>query len=232
MSDIKIDVRVYPIDEPKGTTKAFASIGSNDLIAIRGVRVVEGSKGLFTTMPQFKTKDDTYQDIAFPLTGDLRKQISAVVLNEFDRMMQLTPEQRSKESQNLSRADEKNIQDVSLDIRVYVLDKPDGNTKALASVSVDGLVAIRGVRVVESEKGAFVSMPQSKDSTGGYHDIAFPLNGDLRKAITKAVLDNYNSSEIAAEHKLANGLRDGAAKAAKHTAVQKDATRPRTGVRA
>ena len=83
------------------------------------------------------------------------------------------------------------MSDIKLDIRVYAVEEPKGNTVAFASVGVAGLVAIRGVRIVNSEKGLFVSMPQSRDSGGEWHDIAFPLSADLRKEITQAVLDEY-----------------------------------------
>ena len=83
MSDIKVESRVYPLIDPKGNTKAFASISINDVIAIRGLRVVEGSNGLFVSMPQSKNGSGEYQDIAFPLTVDLRNDISKSVLDEF-----------------------------------------------------------------------------------------------------------------------------------------------------
>ena len=30
MDNIKLDVRVYPLDEPQGSTRAFASVGIDD----------------------------------------------------------------------------------------------------------------------------------------------------------------------------------------------------------
>ena len=106
-------------------------------------------------------------------------------------------------------------------------------TTAPNSVGVDELAAIRGIRVVEGEKGLFVTMPQSKDSGGEYHDIAFPLNGDLRKEITRAVLSEYKAAEKTAERKpsLSEGLRDGAARAAEHIAAPREsAAKSRPGM--
>ena len=89
MSDIKLDVRVYPIDEPKGSTKAFASVAVEDLIAIRGIRVVEGSKGLFITMPQSQdAKTGEFHDIAFPVAKGLRGEISKTILDEYKTQLQ------------------------------------------------------------------------------------------------------------------------------------------------
>jgi DNA-binding cell septation regulator SpoVG len=84
------------------------------------------------------------------------------------------------------------------------------------------LVEIRGVRVVDGEKGLFVSMPQSKDKDDVYHDVAFPINGDLRKELTKAVLDKYENGDKSKDKSLADGLRHGAEKAAGHTAAPRE----------
>lgn len=225
MSDIKLDVRVYPIDEPKGNTLAFASIAMDDMVAIRGVRVVDSDKGPFVSMPQSKDKDGEYHDIAFPLNGDLRKEITGAVLSEYERTANLAPNQRGYDAPDMSAANNNLSKDVKLDVRVYPLDDPKGNTKAFASVAMDDMIAIRGIRVVEGEKGSFVAMPQSKDKDGEYHDIAFPLNGDLRKEISKAILDEYKATEKSVNRgkSLADGLRDGKEKAAAHTAAPRTA---------
>ena len=84
MINNKIDVRVYPIPDPQSNTKAFASVAIDDLIVIRGIRIVEGKKGLFVTMPQSQDKDKNYRDIAFPICGELRKAINKSVLELYD----------------------------------------------------------------------------------------------------------------------------------------------------
>jgi stage V sporulation protein G len=97
---------------------------------------------------------------------------------------------------------------IKLDIRVYPIDNPQGSTKAFASVGVEDLVAIRGIRVVSGEKGDFVAMPQSKDKDGSYHDIAFPINGELRKEMSKAILDMYGETVKDRDRSLGEQLRE------------------------
>jgi hypothetical protein len=65
-------------------------------------------------------------------------------------------------------------------------------------------------------------MPQSKDRDGKYHDIAFPINGDVRKEINRAVLAEYKGAEKSTDRKppLAENLRNGAAKAAEYNAAR------------
>jgi stage V sporulation protein G len=222
---MKLDVRVYPINEPKGNTLAFASVGVEDLAAIRGIRVVNGEKGLFVTMPQSKDKEDNYHDIAFPVNADLRREITKAVLAEYDRTAAIAPDQRGYETPDMSAANGKKVEDVKIDVRVYPIDEPKGNTKAFASIGIEDLVAIRGVRVVDGEKGMFVTMPQSKDKDGDYHDIAFPLNGDLRKEICKAILDEFKAVEKTADRKQSLGekLAEGAERAASYVAAPRAA---------
>ena len=223
MSENKLDIRVYPLDAPQGSTKAFASAAFDDTVAIRGIRVVESEKGLFVTMPQSRDrKTNEYHDTAFPVNGDLRREMNRAVLEEYDRISALAPDQRSYGKPDTEPANAKNAADVKIDIRVFPLNEPKGSTKAFANVTIDDTIAIRGVRVVESEKGLFAAMPQSQDRDGKYHDIAFPINGELRKAITKAVLDEYSGAEKTNCKSLADSLRQGAERAAENTAVSRD----------
>jgi len=197
MENTKLDVRVYPIDEPKGNTKAFASVSVNDMVAIRGVRVVEDKKGLFVTMPQsFDKKTEKYHDIAFPLSGDLRKEINKTVLDEHSRVSVLPPEQRGYDNPEPTTSDVTKMDNIKLDIRVYPLENQQGNTKAFATMSIEDLVAIRGIRVVEGADGLFVAMPQSQDRYLKYHDVAFPLTADLRKEISAGVLEKYSGEVL------------------------------------
>jgi stage V sporulation protein G len=218
MTNNSLDIRVYPIDEPKGSTLAFASIAIDDLAAIRGIRVVNSEKGLFVTMPQSQDNTGLYHDIAFPLNGGLRKEISAAVLEEFERQASLYPEQRGYVKPEQDAGSAKNAVDVRLDVKVFPISEPKGDTLAFASVGFDESVAIRGIRIVNSDKGQFVSMPQSKDKEGNYHDVAFPLSGDLRRAVSNAVLSEYRQQAAEKKQSIGDRLAEGAEQAAQHAA--------------
>ena len=224
MADTKLDVRVYPIDDPQGSTKAFASVALDDMVAIRGIRVIEGEKGLFVSMPQsFDKKEEKYHDIAFPLDSDVRKEVNKAVKEEYKRVASLPADQRGYDKPEAGDMNGLNIEEIKIDVKVFPLKDAPGNTKAFANVNIDDLVEIRGVRVVDSDKGLFVTMPQSQDKkSGDYHDVAFPINGDLRKQINKAVLDKYENGDKSKDKNLADGLKKGAEKAAEHTTTPKN----------
>ena len=80
------------------------------------------------------------------------------------------------------------------EVRVFPLSKKDSNLKAFASITLEDAVCITGIRIVEGKMGLFVSMPQSKDNDGEYHDIAFPITKEAREEIQDAVLDAYEDA--------------------------------------
>lgn len=78
--------------------------------------------------------------------------------------------------------------------RVYPLSNKDSNLKAFASITIDDAVCITGIRIIEGKNGVFMSMPQSKDNEGEYHDVAFPITKEAREEIQDAVLDAYDDA--------------------------------------
>ena len=77
--DIKVQ-RIVRLENGKGPLKAFADIIIDDLILIKGFRVVEGKHGLFVSVPQEQGKDHRWFDSVSILTSDLQKQISKVIV--------------------------------------------------------------------------------------------------------------------------------------------------------
>ena len=230
MTNNNLDIRVYPVDAPKGNTLAFASVSIDDLAAIRGVRVVNSVKGPFVAMPQSKDKDGNYHDVAFPLTGDLRKAISAATIEEYGRQSKLSPDQRGYGKPDEGVSSGRNADNVKLDVKVYPLAEPQGNTLAFVNVGIDNVMAINGIRIIEGSKGMFVSMPQSKDQDNKFHDIAFPLSGDLRRAISDAAIDGYKQQAAEQKKGISGRLADGKAQAAQYAAKPRSAAKKPPGL--
>lgn len=65
------------------------------------------------------------------------------------------------------------------------------NLLALSDLSLDGAFVVKGVRVLQSDKGPFVSLPSYKDREGKYQDVVFPVTKEGREAVNKTVLDAY-----------------------------------------
>jgi len=65
--------------------KAFASVEFDEEFVVGSIRIIDGKKGLFVTMPQQKGKDNEYHDICFPITKKMRATITEKVLEEYDK---------------------------------------------------------------------------------------------------------------------------------------------------
>ena len=75
--------------EDKGKMKAVGSITLDDALVVSGVSVIEGSRGLFVSLPGVKGNDDKYHDTAYPLSKELRDDINKAVINEYQKSLDL-----------------------------------------------------------------------------------------------------------------------------------------------
>jgi len=83
MGTMNIEVKAYPIAEPKGSTKGYASVTVDGMFGAHGISIVEGKNGLFVAMPQTKDSKGEYKDIFHPVTSEGRKALNDAVLSEF-----------------------------------------------------------------------------------------------------------------------------------------------------
>jgi len=75
------EVRVFPVDEEK--LKAFVSIVFDQCFVVTDVKIIQGPKGLFVSMPSKKRKNGTFRDIAHPLNSETRRRIEDKVLARY-----------------------------------------------------------------------------------------------------------------------------------------------------
>ena len=66
--------------EGGGSVKAFCDVTVGNSFLIKGVRVVEGKKGLFVSMPRQQGKDEKWYDSVVPLTKATRAELGRIVL--------------------------------------------------------------------------------------------------------------------------------------------------------
>lgn len=68
----------------------------------------------------------------------------------------------------------------------------DSRMKGIATIVLDDQFAVHDIRIIEGDNGLFTAMPSRKTATGGYRDVAHPINPEARNIIEKAILDAYN----------------------------------------
>ena len=86
INHLSIEVkRIHKLPNGK-SVKAFADINVNDALLIKGLRVMDGKKGIFVTMPREQsTKDKKWYDTVRCLTKEVRQAISGKVLEAYEK---------------------------------------------------------------------------------------------------------------------------------------------------
>lgn len=70
--------------ENDGNLKAFVDLTVNQALLFKGVRVVEGKRGLFVSMPREKGKDSKWYETIRPMSQEIKENISMVVLSAYN----------------------------------------------------------------------------------------------------------------------------------------------------
>jgi stage V sporulation protein G len=79
MDDYGIAVsRIYKLDGD-GKLKAFVDISLGPLV-VKGLRIVDGSKGLFVGMPRHQGKDGKWYNTVYPTTKEALQELNELVL--------------------------------------------------------------------------------------------------------------------------------------------------------
>ena len=77
---------------------------------------------------------------------------------------------------------------------------PDAEkVKAVINVVIDNSFVVHGIKIIDSEKGLFVAMPNIK--VGEKHKDTFhPINQEARKQLCEAIFEAYEASKVNAQN--------------------------------
>ena len=80
------------------------------------------------------------------------------------------------------------------DVRVRIVKTDKSKIKASASITIDDCIVVHDIKIINGEKGLFVSMPSRKTPDGEYKDIVHPINTETREILVKAIFDAYEKA--------------------------------------
>lgn len=87
------EIKVYPAKE-SGRLKAYATVVFDNCFIVRDLKIIEGHKGFFVSMPSRRRNDGTFRDIVHPLNADTRKLIEDGIIEEYRRVLTLEKDQQ------------------------------------------------------------------------------------------------------------------------------------------
>ena len=70
---------------------------------------------------------------------------------------------------------------------------PEGNVKAVVSVTLDDFIAIHEIKVVQGNDRMFAAMPNKLDSNDVYRDIVHPISSEARNKLESVILKAYEN---------------------------------------
>ena len=85
-------------------------------------------------------------------------------------------------------------------VNVRKINKEGSRMKGIASVLLDDSFAVHDIRIIDGDNGLFIAMPSRKTATGGYRDVAHPINPEVRAMFEEAILDAYEKAEEPTEN--------------------------------
>ncbi len=93
----------------------------------------------------------------------------------------------------------------------------EGRLRAVVSITVDHMLAIHDIKIVQGDERLFIAMPSRKDENGIFRDIVHPILPDARKVIEESILDAYQKhlalAEVEAQQETAKETETEAAQA-------------------
>jgi len=79
------EVKIFPVDNG-GRLKAYATLVFDNSFIVRDLKVIEGDKALFVSMPSRRRKDGTFRDIVHPLNSETRSKLEENVIKEYNKV--------------------------------------------------------------------------------------------------------------------------------------------------
>ncbi len=76
------------------------------------------------------------------------------------------------------------------DIRIRKL-MDSNRMKAVISITIDDMLVVHDIKVIQGEERLFVAMPSRRDELGAFRDVVHPIDSQSRKYLEEAIIKVY-----------------------------------------
>ena len=84
---------------------------------------------------------------------------------------------------------------MKITVEIKTINKvPVSPLKATASVIFDEGFIVRNVKVIETEKGMFISLPSYRGRDGKWRSVCHPITREFHDILQKAVIEAYRKA--------------------------------------
>lgn len=81
------------------------------------------------------------------------------------------------------------------DVTVRLFESRRSRTKAFIELKLDDTLIVKGLTLVEGEKGLFVSYPATKGKDGKYYNSVYSLDNDWREKLEDICIRKYKKAK-------------------------------------
>lgn len=76
-------------------------------------------------------------------------------------------------------------------VTLRLFESTKSNTKAFIELKLDNVLIVKGLSLVEGEKGLFLSYPSKKGKDGKYYNTVYSLDKDWREKLENVCIKKY-----------------------------------------
>lgn len=78
----------------------------------------------------------------------------------------------------------------------------EGRLRAVVSITLDNMLAVHDIKIVQGDERLFVAMPSRKDENGIFRDIVHPISAAARKEMEAQIMETYKQHLALMEAKM------------------------------
>ena len=172
-------ITISPLQQPINGTIAVCSATFYNTLTVNGITINEGRNGLYVRMPQKRTQQGKYIDVAHPLSVDGRRNINQTLLSAY--------------RENVFKQEFNVPAPKIIAAQNSVKYPPEyGNSLARLDVVVGDMV-VHNAKIIKTNNEPRLFMPSYKTKDGSYTSICNPATKDAFAVLNQKALDEYNT---------------------------------------
>lgn len=188
---------IHAFSEPKGNIVALASMTLYDAVTINSITINKGENGYYVKLPQKRTQDGNYIDVAHPINTKLRNRINSVLLSAY---LNGINKQEFTYTGNI---------DITAQNSVKYNTEKTKNVLGRMDILVNDFV-IHNAKIFANNNGELsLELPKFKTKDGNYNSLVSPANPDCYTQIKSSAITEYST-----EYNFRKGTSDDVSKLA------------------
>lgn len=192
------EVRATKLEQPTGNVVGLANMVVDGKFAFNSIKIIRNndeSKGLFVSMPSYRSKSGEYIDFFHPTTKEMYDAVQEAVLLAYESGQNVTIGENEKTN-----------------ITTYVEAHDYENSKGRVTMFLDKNFVCNTIHIREdgrNEGNLFVAMPSYPTKDGTYKNYCNPVSKEFYEEFNKDIMQKYEASVAKAAEKYQVNIKPG-----------------------